>query len=75
MKESRGFMSSLNGMFNCAFGILEGNNHVINVWKRALTLLWEFWKENGILRTSMGAMGKFCFYYSIQFLFVPLSNF
>jgi hypothetical protein len=23
MKKSRGFMSGLNGMFNCAFGVLE----------------------------------------------------
>ncbi len=42
MKESRGFMNGLNGMFNCDFGVLEGNNCNINVWKKALTLLWEF---------------------------------
>jgi hypothetical protein len=23
MKESRGFLNGLNGMFNCAFGVLE----------------------------------------------------
>lgn len=58
-----------------SFGILEGINHIINVWKRTLTLLWELYKENGILKTSMVVMGKICLCCSVQFLFVPLSNF
>jgi len=72
MKESRGFMNGLNGMFNCAFGVLE-------FWRETIMSSMfgreHFQEENGILRTSMGAMGKKIFYCFVQFLFVPLSNF
>jgi hypothetical protein len=56
MKESKGFMGGLSGMFNCvlALGIFEGNNQIIYCWKRGLTLLGELWKESGILKTNLG---------------------